>query len=264
MTTRVSSPVPEPIARHAPALKALLLACAALVLAHEPARAEFAVNPIRLDLGPAARNGAIAVRNEGQEPLGFQMQAMEWTQDAEGKDKYTETADLIFFPKIMTVEPGKETLLRVGVKNAVLPTEKTYRLFIEQMPGERAEKKPGAAVNVLIRFGAPIFVAPATPRDSAEFTVASLAKGVLTLGVRNTGNRHQVVQGIELKGQDAQGNEVYSLTLADRYILAGTTKTYTTTIPAAQCSRIAGLTVELKTDKLGLKNKLDVNRAMCP
>jgi fimbrial chaperone protein len=240
------------------------VAFALVALLALPLRAEFAVNPIRLDLGPAARNGAIAVRNEGKEPLGFQMQAMEWTQDAQGKDTYTETADLIFFPKIMTVEPGKETLLRVGVKNAVVPTEKTYRLFIEQMPGARTESTPGAAVNVLIRFGAPIFVSPAAPRDGAEFTAASLAKGVLTLGVRNTGNRHQVVQGIELKGQDTQGNEVYSLMLADRYILAGTTKTYTATIPAAQCGRIAGLTVELKTDKLALKNKLDVNRAMCP
>lgn len=239
---------------------------AALLLAAPASKAEFSVNPIRLDLGAAVRNSAISVRNEGKEPLGFQMQAMEWTQDAEGKDKYAETTDLVFFPKIMTIEPGQEGLIRVGVRNPVAPTEKTYRLFIEQLPSTRPDARSaqaGAAVNVLIRFGAPVFVAPTAPQDSAEFTATALARGVVTLGVRNTGNRHQVVQGIELKGVDAQGAEVYTLTLADRYLLAGTTKTYTASIPAAQCSKIAGLNVELKTDKVGLKTRLDVNRAMC-
>jgi fimbrial chaperone protein len=243
------------------------LACL-LMLWAAPVSAQFAVAPIRLDLGASARSGAIAVRNESQEAITFQMQAMEWTQDAEGKDKYEDSKDLIYFPKIMTVEPGQEGLVRVGLKNALLPHEKAYRVFIEQLPpAQTPEARSGprgsAQVNVLIRFGAPVFVSPVQPQDSAQFTAMGLAKGVLTLGVKNTGNRHQVVQGIEITGVDAQGQQVYALTLADRYLLAGTGKAYTATIPAAQCTRITGLFVELKTDKLGLKNKLDVSRGMC-
>lgn len=243
------------------------MAALCLLLACQPLWAQFAVSPIRLELGAAARSGAITLRNEGQASISFQIQGMEWTQDAEGKDRYEDTKDLIFFPKIMTVEAGQEGLVRVGVRTPVVQTEKTYRLFIEQLPGVLPEVRQGqrgsAQVAVLVRFGAPIFVGPVNPRDSAEFTGLSLAKGALTVGVKNTGNRHQVVQGIEIKGADTQGNEVYSLTLADRYLLAGTAKTYGTTIPAPQCTQIAVLTVELKTDKLGLKNKLDVARAMC-
>lgn len=249
-------------ARAVASLAGLLLACAST-------HAQFAVSPIRLELGANARSGAIAVRNESKEAITFQVQSLAWTQDAEGKDHYEESKDLVFFPKLLTVEPGQEALVRVGTKTPLVPSEKTYRLFIEQLPapaqtdGKAGGSRGTAQVNVLIRFGAPIFVGPVTPQDSAQFTALQLSKGTLTLGVKNTGNRHQMVQGIEIKGTDAQGNEVYALTLADRYLLAGTAKSYTTAIPPAQCNRIAGLTVELKTDKLGLKNRLDVTRAMC-
>lgn len=226
---------------------------------------DFSVVPIRLELGSGVRSGVITVRNEGKEKLSFQLNAMEWLQDAAGADKYADTRDLIFFPKLMTVEPGEESIVRVGARTPVVPVEKTYRLFIEELPGppEKAPEGKSAQIKVLLRFGAPVFVTPLQPQDSAEIARLDVAKGTVAIDVRNTGNRHQVVQGIHLKGTDAQGNEVYALTLADRYLLAGTTKSYTAVIAADQCARIVGLNVELKTDRLGVQRKLDVTRAMC-
>ena len=239
-------------------LAGLFFACAPLMAG------EFTVSPIRLELGAAARSGVILVRNDGKDKLGFQLQASEWSQDAAGKDQYEETRDLIFFPKIMTIEPGEEGVIRVGTRAAVLSTEKTYRLFIEELPAPaNAAQAPGATLNVLIRFGAPVFVAPVNPTDRTEIVRMDMAKGILALSVGNTGNRHQVIESIQLTGVDALGNEIYSLTLADRYLLAGATKSYTATIPADQCPKIAGLTVELKTDKGGAKRSLAIAQAMC-
>jgi fimbrial chaperone protein len=245
-------------------------ACAVLIgllLSGAPARAgEFSVSPIRLELDARVKSGAITLRNEDKARLSFQMQAVEWTQDADGKDQYTETRDLIFFPRILSIEPGEKGLVRVGVKAAVVPSEKTYRLFLEQLPPPPAEAGTGsgARLNVLMRFGAPIFVAPLKAQDSAEFTRLELARGALALAVKNTGNRHQMVQGIKLRGDDAQGKEVFALTLADRYLLAGTSKAYSAAIPAEACARMAALTVDLKTDKLTLSQKLDIAHGMCP
>jgi fimbrial chaperone protein len=229
---------------------------------------EFSVNPIRVDINATARSGAIGVRNEGKDKLSFQLQGMEWTQDNEGKDQYAPTRELIYFPKILTVESGEEGLVRVGMNAAVVKSEKTFRLFIEELPGPtaaaaKAEGK-SAQINVLIRFGAPVFVAPVQPVDSAEIPSMELAKGVLSLTLRNTGNRHQLIEGIQLKGTDAQGAEVYALTIADRYLLAGVTKPFSTSIPADQCAKLARLTVEIKTDRLALARSLDVAaRDMC-
>ncbi len=238
--------------------------CCALFASSLAMAGEFSVNPIRLELGAAVRSGVIGVRNEGKDKLSFQLQAMEWTQDASGNDQYADTRDLVFFPKIMTVEPGEEGLVRVGSKNAVVPTERTYRLFIEELPGvAKTPEGSGAQINVLIRFGAPIFVTPLKPQDSLEIESFKLTKGVLSISAKNTGNRHQFVQGIHLKGTDGGGNEVYALTLADRYLLTGTAKSYTTAIAADQCAKITSLALEFKTDKLSVQRKLDVTRPMC-
>ena len=228
------------------------------------AAGEFSVNPIRLELGAVAKSGVIGVRNEGKSKLSFQLQAMEWTQDATGKDQYADTSELIFFPKIMSVEPGEEGLIRVGTKIATVPTERTYRLFIEELPGiVKTPEGRSAQINVLIRFGAPIFVIPLKPQDNLEIEGFELTKGVLTVSAKNTGNRHQVVEGIQLKGSDARGNEVYALNLADRYLLTGTAKSYTASIAPDQCTKIASLAIEFKTDKRSVSRKLDVSRAMC-
>ena len=96
------------------------------------AAGEFSINPIRLELGAVAKSGVIGVRNEGKTKLSFQLQSMEWTQDVTGKDLYADSSDLIFFPKIMSVDPGEEGLIRVGTKNSAVPSERTYRLFIEE------------------------------------------------------------------------------------------------------------------------------------
>ena len=175
----------------------LTTACCVLFTTGFAKAGEFSVNPIRIDLGVSVRSGVITIKNDDQQKLSFQIEAKEWTQDAAGKDQYTDTDALIFFPKIMSVEPGETGLIRVGAKATALPTEKTYRLFMEEMPG--ATKKvegSGAQINVLIRFGAPVFVAPLKPQDSLDIESFGLTKGNVSILAKNTGNRHQVVQGI--------------------------------------------------------------------
>lgn len=226
---------------------------------------EFSVNPIRVELGPAARSAVITITNEGNEKLNFQIQGMEWSQNAAGKDEYKETRELIFFPRIMSVEPGQEGVVRIGVKAQATSTEKTYRLFVEELPGaQKAPQTAGAQINFLIRLGVPIFAAPSRPQDGLAIEGFELRNGLVALSATNTGNRHQVVKGVRLKGTDSTGNAVYGLDIADRYLLAGTRKSYTTAIAAEQCRRIAVLAVEVQTDKLSETQKLDVTGAMCP
>lgn len=243
-------------------LLALACTCCALVGPSPTAAGEFSVNPIRLELGASVRSSSITVRNDGKQKLTFQIEAREWTQDESGKDQYGPTRDLVFFPKIMAVEAEQEGVIRVGTRNAVLPAEKTYRLFIEELPP--AEPAPGVQLNVVIRFGAPVFVQPLKPHDGVEIEALALAGGALSFRARNTGNRHQVIQGIQLRGYDDAGREVYALALADRYLLAGSGKPYTVAVDADRCSKLAVLEVDIKTDKSAAQRKLGVTRAMCP
>lgn len=240
------------------------VSCALALGCTPTAAGEFSVNPIRLELGSSARSGSITVRNEGKERLRFQLEAMEWTQDRAGKDQYTQTQDVVFAPKIMSIEAGHEGIVRVGTRTPTVPVEKTFRLFIEELPSpEKSAETSRAQLSVLVRFGAPIFVGPLRPSDSFELQNLSLRKGAVNFEAKNTGNRHQLIQGIQIKGMDQAGGEVYALTLADRYFLAGTTKQYSAAVPTDKCSGMTLLVVEIKTDKTTTQRKLDVSRAMC-
>lgn len=225
---------------------------------------EFAVNPVRLELGPNARSAAVSVFNEGAEKLSFQLQASDWTQDAEGKDVYTDSRDLVFFPKIMSVEPGQEGIVRVGLKGGASLSERTFRLFIEELPG--VVKKPqgnGAQITFLVRFGLPIFVAPLQAQDGLAIEAFDVRNGAIAMTAKNTGNRHQLYKRVHLVGTDGAGQQIYALDIADRYLLAGTAKSYSASLTAEQCRKIAVLSVEIQTDKLSQVRKLDVSRTMC-
>lgn len=76
---------------------------------------EFRVTPIRLDFDRGTKSGVITIVNEGSDKLNVQMKAFEWTQNADGKDQYTETNDIIFFPRIMALEKNTEKILRAGI-----------------------------------------------------------------------------------------------------------------------------------------------------
>jgi hypothetical protein len=91
-----------------------------------------------------------------------------------------------------------------------------------------------------------------------------LAKGELTLVLRNLGNEHyRTDDGVVVKGITGQGEEVFSHIFPDRYVLAGVTKRYVTIIPAATCDEMATLEVNAKTEQFTLAQTLKVDAAMC-
>jgi fimbrial chaperone protein len=144
--------------------------------------------------------------------------------------------------------------------------EKTYRLFIEELPqptSAPASAPKGAAITVLIRFGAPIFVKPVNPQDRIDIERFELSGGSIRLTVRNSGNQHQLVEGIHFKGLGAQAESLYATTLADRYLLAGTVKQYTTAIPKSTCETLVSLVAEIKTDKAHASGQIQAGRPMC-
>ena len=235
-------------------LGGLLLALAVL----PPAGAgQFGVSPIRIELDRGARSGAITVSNDEQaDSLRVQLRLFEWTQDAAGKDDYREAEDLIYFPRLMTLEKGEQKLVRVGLRTPALEREKTYRLFIEELP---APPTPGGArVAIAVRFGVPIFVKPAKEEIRGEIEKLDMAKGVLRVVVRNSGNAHFTIKSIT-----AASGEAFSKEAPGWYLLAGAAREHAIELPAAACAKLKQINVTVKADQLELKGTLDVNASMC-
>ena len=235
------------------------LGCLALAIAVLPSAGagQFGVSPIRIDLDRGARSGAITVTNDEQaEPLRAQLRLFEWTQDAGGKDEYKEVEDLVYFPRLMALEKGAQKLVRVGLRTPALEREKTYRLFIEELP--EPPTPGGARVAIAVRFGVPIFVRPAKDEVSGEIDKLDMAKGILRVGVRNIGNVHFTINSIE-----AASGEAFSKEVPGWYLLAGAAREHAIELPASACAGLKQINVTVKTDKLELKRTLDVNASMC-
>jgi fimbrial chaperone protein len=236
---------------------ALLLA----LLALPPASAgQFGVSPIRVDLDRESKSGAITVSNdEDAQSLRVQMRLFEWTQDAEGKDVYQESQDLVYFPRLMVLEKGQQKLVRVGLRTPATTQEKTYRLFVEELPAPPA---PGAAsgshVAIAVRFGVPVYLKPAKEELHAEISRLVLSKGVLHVDVRNTGNTHFTIKSVT-----ASSGKSFSREMAGWYLLAGATRDHAIELPAADCARLGKLDVIVATDQMELRGALDVDASMC-
>lgn len=249
----------------APALRAaaILLALLSVAVLPDAARGgEWRVSPIRLDLGRDAKTGVITVMNDADGKLQLQLTASEWTQDAEGKDLYAESGDLVYYPKIMSVGGKEERILRAGIRIPAAGREKAYRLFLEEIPGPRTSA--GTGVAIAVRFGVPVFVKPVREEPKAELGPVAMDNGTVSVRVRNAGNVHFVVRTVIVTAKDARGEGVFRTEINGWYLLSGASRAYAAAIPAGACAAAASIDVDVRTDRTTLVGHLAADRSMCP
>jgi fimbrial chaperone protein len=227
---------------------------------------EFTINPLRISLDRNARASEVTVRNDDSVPLRMQIEAMTWRQDAQGKDQFAPTDDLIFFPRAMEIPPGESRIVRVGVRAAPVTSEDTYRLFIEELPSPAAPDVPpqGTSLRIFLRVGVAVFVAPAQSRRTGEITQLDLKGGVAEWSVSNTGNAHFRTDQVALAGVARDGTRLFTQEFPERYFLAGAEKTLHFDVPRDTCRQLVALEASVIGENLDLKRKLDVDPARCP
>ncbi len=218
---------------------------------------EFSVSPVRAELRAGALNETITITNRGGNRMRVGVKVMEWTQDAQGQDVYTETSDLVYFPRQLELEPDSKKLVRVGAKAPAGTSERAYRMFIEEQP-EAASDAQRAQINVYFRFGVPIFLPPAVPKAQPDIGEPVLAAGKLSLPVRNPGNRH--IRVLRVKVDDGAG---FTREVAGWYTLAGAQRTYALEIPREVCRKAKVLSVAVEGEGLREDRKLQVEPARC-
>lgn len=218
--------------------------------------AEFSVSPIRVELARGVRSAAVTVANEDAQPLRMQLRLMEWTQDADGKDVHRESDALVYYPRMMTLQPGEKRLVRVGLKGPAGTTEQAYRLYLDELP--RPEVAAVSGVNFTIRFALPVFVPPQEAKPRGAIDSIALRDGRLQVIVSNPGNQSFRIATIAVRGG------AFATEAAGWYMLAGATRTHTFDIPPAVCRNLSRLDITVKADRLALQGGLDVDAGMCP
>ena len=220
----------------------------------------FSISPIRLDLDRQNKTDSITVSNdEPERKIEMQAKLMEWTQDATGNDVYVESSDLVFFPRIFAVDKQDQRIVRVGLKVPSGAAEKSYRLFIEELPPPPDPATKGAQILFVLRFGVPIFVRPDKEQFAGAIEGLQAGPTAATVVVKNTGNQNFQVQSLSVKSSAGYEKEIVG-----GYVLAGATKHIVAPIPADICRKLGKLQIVMKTDRIGtIERTFDWDASRC-
>jgi fimbrial chaperone protein len=222
----------------------------------------FMAMPIKLFIGTHSRVEVLRITNQGDEKVTVQLDAKAWRQDATGQDVYEATKDVIFFPKIASIEKGGERIIRVGYQGQNnLTAEKTYRLFVEELP----VAKPGElALKFALRLSIPVFVQPLQEKRSQwSVDTPTLSGEILGLTVINDANTHLMISSISVTGLANSGEKTFSREVAGWYVLAGARRSFAMDFPLDACRRTATVDVNVKVNGDNRKSTLDVEKRMC-
>jgi len=230
----------------------------------EKARASnFNVNPIKILLSSKVFSQIVTVKNGDNEPLRFQVSSYSWSQDAKGEMQLSETQDIVAFPTLFALKPGDQRVMRVGTLTPVGSIEKTYRIFLEELPSPKKPNQTQSQIRLVTKLGIPIFIQPNQPVVDGRVEKMVVSKGELSFQVKNTGNVHFIAQQVRVQGIGEAEKPVFDLSRNGWYVLAGASQPYDVKIPQNSCSQTKVLVIEVKTEEKTLKERLEMPKGAC-
>ncbi|MCZ2496906.1 fimbria/pilus periplasmic chaperone [Xylophilus sp. Kf1] len=176
--------------------------------------------PIDPVIAPGQQATALWLENQGDQPATLQVRVYGWSQPR-GEDDFQPQQAVVPSPPIAAIPPGGRQLVRLmAVQPVPAGSEQPYRVFIDELPAAPvAPPAPGttagASVKLQLRYAVPLFVygAGAVPPQARHRNPGEppgpgvlaprldwnllLDKGQPVLVLRNSGNAHARVTGVE-------------------------------------------------------------------
>jgi fimbrial chaperone protein len=207
----------------------------------------FEVSPVRLALSPATPSGLISLRNQSGETLRIEVTGHAWTQAPDGAMQLAPTQDIVFFPSLLTLSPGESRNLRVGASTSFGTMEKSYRIFVEELPPLARTVGEPNVVRVLTRMGIPVFLNATAPHPDPRVEGPKLNHDHFSFTVQNRGTAHFLAREVLLTALAADGSTVVSTALPAWYVLAGGVRLYNIDLSPAACAA-ASLQMKVVSD----------------
>lgn len=229
----------------------LLSAAASMGLAAPVARAgSLQVAPVRIVLTPARAVAAMTIGNAEDTEMAVQAEVFAWSQ-VDGKDVYEPTRDVLVNPTIFRLPGQGQQIVRVGLRVPADQREKSYRVFLQQLPRDQAVPADGATgiqLQTLLRIGVPIFVPPVAARTQVQWQVERAEPGPVAapryrLKLHNGGTEHIQLTQIVLRNE--RGGEIARQSLS-QYVLAGQAAAPQMALPAFASA--SAFSIEVQSD----------------
>lgn len=172
-----------------PAVGSLALGLLLTVIAAPAGAAGLQVTPTSLTLQARQNADGLWLSNTGTTALQAQVRVFRWTQD-NGEERFEPTQALAISPPMLELAPGARQLVRVIRLGAPPAREDSYRLIVDELPPDDANRPPG--LQFVLRYSLPVFLAAAGDAAPAPKLRAQLSfQGEqVRIEVRNDGDQH--------------------------------------------------------------------------
>jgi fimbrial chaperone protein len=221
----------------------------------------FQVYPIRVYLNAGASSTLMTVKNDGAERLRLQVSVMAWDQNKQGEMILNPTEDIIFYPTLLTINPDDQRNLRVGTHPKEVSKERSYRIFVEELPPN--EKLQSSGVRFLTKVSIPIFLQPRKVETKGVIDQLTLRKGELSFDIKNDGNVHIQPREIRVRGTSSDGGVQLDRKIPGWYVLTGGLREYRIDLPKNECLKIKDLKVEFEINEKPVNESYSVPADAC-
>jgi fimbrial chaperone protein len=220
--------------------------------------ATFTVDPTQIFLRNRTGSALLTLHNQSTDTLSFQLSVFVWGQNSSGQMQLEPTQDIVFFPPLLTLKPSETRRVRVGTATSFDLKEKTYRIFVEELPPTDAPK----GVRVLTKMGIPIFLRPAKEVATASLTDLRQQNGQLKFTLSNEGTVHFVPRNIKVRGL-AGSATAFERVLEGWYLLAGGRRDFETALPKDGCAQVTSIIVDVQFESNQVQERLQTPNGAC-
>lgn len=207
----------------------------------------FQISPTRIDLAARNSSSIVSLINTGVEQVRLQVKVFAWDQSPSGEQVLTEARDLVVFPTLFSLAPNESRKVKVGITIPQDARQRTYRLFVEELPPSNAALQRG--LRVLTRMSVPIFQAPLREVRSGAVTGVALRDGALAIDVENRGTVSVMLRAAKATCRDIAGRQIWSGEAPGWYLLAGGRRAFSLTIPVDKLAKVTTVEVDAVTDQ---------------
>ena len=123
------------------------------------------ITPVAIELNDQTKVNSITYTNDSKFEVLVQPSQMLWTQE-NGKDKYTQTSDLLIVPAFVKIPAGQKQIFRVTRRDKNEAESKAYRLILEDVSDALTENQ-SSVIRFKFNHNLPVYFYPKSVKKSS-------------------------------------------------------------------------------------------------
>jgi P pilus assembly chaperone PapD len=127
------------------------------------------ITPVAIELNDQTKVNSITYTNDSKFEVLVQPSQMLWTQE-NGKDKYTQTSDLLIVPAFVKIPAGQKQIFRVTRRDKNEAESKAYRLILEDVSEDVSDaltENQSSVIRFKFNHNLPVYFYPKSVKKSS-------------------------------------------------------------------------------------------------